>query len=183
LEHSLKIKSQSINRMNFRLHFLVGALVLLAGCSPKIPFTQSVREKHNLTAEELRRIQFYLSDPVILRRGNSQSEKATEEGALVIKSGKNIEQVSFKANTPGTVSEVVSNSAMKISFEDGPEKMLVFSSDKNGYYALKALSWERDGKGTINYGGQTYTAAPGSSNAILLFKMKSLKDVQVKERW
>ena len=156
-------------------------LAVLTSCSPKIPFTQTIRDQNSLTAEELQRIQFYLSDPVILRRGNSQSQKATEEGALVIKSGKNIEQVSFKSNTPGTVSEVVSNAALKMSFEEGPEKVLVFSADKNGYYSLKALTWDKDGRGTINYGGQTYTAAPGSSNAVLLFKMKSLKKVKVKE--
>jgi hypothetical protein len=168
--------------MKFKIHFLVATVVLLSSCSPKIPFTQSIREKHNLTAEELRRIQFYLSDPVVLRRGNSQSAKGTDEGALVIKSEKNIDQVSFKANTPGTVNEVASNSALKISFEDGPEKLLVFSTDKNGFYSLKAMNWEKEGRGTINYGGQTYTAAPGSSNAILLFKMKSLKDVEVNDK-
>lgn len=162
--------------------FAICALALLSSCSPKIPFTQTIRDQNNLTAEDLQRIQFYLSDPVILKRGNVSNQKATEEGALVIKSGKNIEQVSFKANTPGTVSEVVSNSVLKMSFEEGAEKVLVFSSDKNGYYSLKAVSWERDGRGTINYGGQTYIAAPGSSNAVLMFKMKSLKKVKVQEK-
>lgn len=161
---------------------LIGVVLALSSCSPKIPFTQTLREQNNLTAEELQRIQFYLSDPVILRRGNVSSEKATEEGSLVIKSGKNIEQVSFKANTPGTVSEVVSNSALRMSFEDGAEKALVFSADRNGYYSLKALNWEKDGRGTINYGGQTYIAVPGSSNAVLMFKMKSLKKVRVQEK-
>ena len=158
------------------------AVLFLTSCSPKIPFTQSIREQHNLSEAEIRKIQFYLSDPVLLRRGTSDSQKATEEGTLVIKSGKNLEQVSFKAKTPGAVDAVISNNTLKVSFEEGAEKGLIFSTDKQGYYNLQALSWDRNGRGTINYDGQTYYAAPGSRNAILMFKMKSLKDVKIKEK-
>ena len=181
MEQSLKMPVKPYPM--YRFAFAAAVIVLfLSGCSPKIPFTQSIREQHNLSEAEIRRIQFYLSDPVLLRRGTSDSQKATEEGTLVIKSGKNLEQVSFKAKTPGTVDAVINSSTFKVSFEEGAEKNLVFSSDKQGYYSLQALSWDRNGRGTINYDGQTYYAAPGSRNAILMFKMKSLKDVKVKEK-
>jgi hypothetical protein len=167
--------------INLRILSLL-ALLSFSACSPKIPFTQSLRDQYKLTQEEMRSIQFYLSDPVILRRGSSNSKKETEDGTLVIKNGKNVEQVSFKANTPGALDQVVNSNSLKVSFEDGAEKSLVFASDRNGYYALQAISWDKDGKGTINYGGQTYYAIPGSRNAILLFKMKSLRKVNVQEK-
>jgi hypothetical protein len=161
--------------------FLV--IVLLSSCSPKIPFTQSIRDKYNLTELELKGIQFYLSDAVLLRRGTTEkSEKSTEDGTLVINSGKEVEQITFKSSTPCAINKVLGISLVSVAFEDGPEKHLVFGSgnSRDGYYRLQALSWDK-GRGKINYGGSTYYSAPGSENAILLFRMKSLKNLKYKE--
>ncbi|CAN5552101.1 hypothetical protein BH11BAC2_BH11BAC2_21570 [soil metagenome] len=161
--------------------FFSGVIVLLSSCSPKIPFTQSIREQYKLTAEDMKGIQFYLSDPVALRRGaSSENQKATEEGTLIVKSGKSYEEVNFKANTPGVVEQIVDVNKITVAFEDGKEKYLVFGSgnDRNGYYRLQAIGWE-GGKGKINYGGQTYFSNVGSDATILFFKMKSLKDIKV----
>lgn len=162
----------------------VVTLAVLSGCSPKIPFTQRVREQYNLSGDELKRIQFYISDPLVLQRGTNENAKATEEGTLVIKSGSNVEQVYFKRNTPGAVSSVVDAQKMTVSFEDGAEKYLVFGSenDRSGYYRVQAVNWDKSGKGKINYGGQTYYAAPGSQDAILMFKMKSLRKLRVDQK-
>ncbi len=166
---------------------LIGGLALtflISSCSPKIPFTQAVRDRYKLTPEELRGIQFYISDPVALRRGeSSENQKSTEDGKLVVESGKSIEQVTIKANTAGAVEQVPDFKTLSVSFEEGSEKNLVFSSAKsrNGYYSLQALSW-KDGRGEVNYGGKTWFANPGSDQAILLFKMKSIKKMRVNEK-
>ena len=158
--------------------------LFLASCSPKIPFTQSVRDKYKLSEEDLKRIQFYVSDAIILRRGEDIArEKGTDNGALVIKSGKNIEQIVFKRNTSCVANSVVDNNKLTMSFEDGANKFLVFGSeaDPNGYYSLKALDWT-GGKGKITYGDQTYYTNAGSQKTFLLFKMQSLRKIHVKEK-
>lgn len=164
--------------------FSLGLLLALASCSPKVPFTQAIREKYNLTPEELKGIQFYISDPVALRRGEpAKNQKSTQDGKLIIESGKSVDQVTFKANTKGAVEQIVDFNTVSVSFEEGVEKHLVFSSlkNRNGFYSLQALSWE-NGKGKVNYAGQTWYASEGSDQAVLLFKMKSIKKLRVNEK-
>ncbi|MCE2846884.1 MAG: hypothetical protein LW707_07610 [Sphingobacteriales bacterium] len=158
-------------------------LTLLFACSPKVPFTQQIREQYKLSPDEMRGIQFYLSDPVVLRRmEQSEREKKTEEGKLVIESGSSLDQLTFKANTPGLVDGVVDASTIKISFEDGAEKYMVFGSarSRNGYYGLQGLPAD-NGRVKINYAGQSWIAGRGSEQAILLFKMKSVRKLRVND--
>ena len=169
-----------------RLILSATALVCLAlfnACSPKVPFTQQIREQYKLNPDELRRIQFYLSDPVVLRRmEQSEREKKTEEGKLVIESGSSLNQLTFKANTPGLVDGVVDANTIKISFEDGAEKYMVFGSarSRNGYYVLQGLPAD-NGRVKINYAGQSWIAGRGSEQAVLLFKMKSVRKLRVND--
>ncbi|MBL7922993.1 MAG: hypothetical protein JNL88_02225 [Bacteroidia bacterium] len=159
-------------------------LFLLASCAPKIPFTQAIREQYKLSPEEMKGIQYYLSDPVALRRGETnENQKSTEDGKLVVESGRSIDQVTIKANTEGAMEQAVDLKTITVAFEEGAEKQLVFSSNRsrNGYYTLQALSWE-NGRGKINYGGQTWYSNPGSDKAILLFKMKSIRKLRVNEK-
>jgi hypothetical protein len=154
---------------------------LVSSCSPKIPFTQSIREQYKLTPEELRGIQFYVSDQVVLRRAESNTaQKTTEEGRLIIESGKSIEQFTIRNGTRGALERVPDGKNLMISFEEGAERQLVFGSgqSRSGYYSLQALSWE-DGRGLINYAGQSWYATEQSRNAILLFKMKSIRKLRV----
>jgi len=169
------------NKFQHIIIFLIS--IIITSCSPRIPFTQAIRDQYKLNDQDLKHIQFYLSDPVVLKRGFSkENEKSTEEGTLVIKSAKDVQQVIFKANTPGAVVDVFDNNKITIAFEDGIEKHLVFGSNnsRQGYYYLQALDW-KDNKGKINYGGNTYFSNPGSDKSILLFRMKSLKNVKVDE--
>ncbi len=168
------------------LFSLLAILVVLTSmsCSPKIPFTQAIREQYKLTPDEMKGIQFYLSDPVTLQRAEADaSEKTTESGTLVIKSGNSMEEILFKANTPGALQSAVDDHKVTINFEEGSDRYLVFGSDGNrdGYYHLQALRWE-NGKGRVKYSGQYYTTNRGSDNSVLLFKMKSLKHLRVSEK-
>jgi hypothetical protein len=172
--------------INIKQGILLASIAITSvSCSPKIPFTQSLRDQYKLSPEELKHIQFYLSDPVVLRRGTtSESQKSTEDGTLIVKSGKDLEQVVFKANTAGAIEEVVDDKKFTVAFEEGNEKFLVFgsNSDRNGYYRLQALQWQNNGKGKINYGGQTYFSNSGSDQSYLLFKMKSLRNLKIQEK-
>jgi len=177
--------SEKLKPMMTRNNLLIafGFLFLLSSCSPKIPFTQAIRDQYQLNAEELKGIQFYLSDPIALKRGESnENKKSTDDGKLIVQSGKTIDQVTIKAKTPGAVDQVVDLKTLKVAFEEGAEKALVFSSSKsrNGYYVLQAVNW-KDDRGEINYGGQTWYSNQGSERAILFFKMKSIKRLRVNE--
>lgn len=160
------------------------SIFFLSSCAEKIYFTQAIRDQYQLTPEEIKGIQFYLSDAVVLRKGEvSENEKSTEDGTLIIQSGRSIDQLTFKPNTKGGVEQVYDNKGLTVAFEEGAGNFLVFSSAKNrnGLYTLQALSWD-DGRGKLNYGNAIWYAARGSEQAALLFKMKSIRKLRVNEK-
>lgn len=159
-------------------------LFLLASCSPQLtPFTQQIREQYKLKPEELTSIQFYTSNSFVLRRGENAMGKETEGGELQVVKEKYIEEVVIKAGTPCVITEVVDGNRVKVSFEDGGSKYLVFGSirNKDGYYTLQALEWV-NGKGKLNYGENTYYSSEGSRDIFLTFKMKSLEKYKADQK-
>ncbi|NNF02010.1 MAG: hypothetical protein HKN22_04950 [Bacteroidia bacterium] len=158
---------------------LIILLFVVSACSPKIPFTQDVRQTYKLNEEELKSIQFYVSEDIILRKGDKESPaKLMDEGTLKIKKSKTMKEIVIKAGTPCVVDQVVSGEKVTVKFEDGVNKYLVFAniSNSRGFYSLQAQTWTQSGIGRINYGDQYYWVNKNGKNAILLFKMKKLEE-------
>jgi len=163
--------------------FILLLFPLLFSCSPKVPFTQAIREKYNLSENELKAIQFYTSDIIVLKRGEmSPKEKDTKEGTLTITSGNKVEQVTIKAGTPCVVEQVYDGNRISVSFEDGKNKFLVFGSmnSRKGLYVLQVI--DDNNKATINYGEKLYYASTGSDPVFLVLKVKSLNNLEVHEK-
>jgi hypothetical protein len=156
-------------------------ITVISSCSPKIQFTQEIRQKYNLTSDELSKIQFYISDEVVLKTVTpSEVKKAVDDGKLIIKTSSTDDLVVFKAKTPGMVNETVDLYTLKVAFEDGVNKNLVFSSIQNrkGGYQIKYLI--DGGRNKIGYGNKDYFLYDGY-RAVLLFKKKSIKEVRQTE--
>ena len=161
----------------------VTCLVILSSCAPLVPFTQTVREQYNLNETELKSIQFYTSHDIVLRRGDVDNNKVTKEGELVVVQERKVEEIFIKAGTPCVIQQVTDGNRVTVTFEDDGGKYLVFGSlsNRNGFYTLLALEWHQ-GRGMINYGGNTYYVPKGSENIHLLFKMKSLGKFQKEQK-
>jgi hypothetical protein len=109
------------------------ALALLSGCASFVPFSHELRDEHALTAPELKNIQFYISSKVTLRRELDSNEKIiTGSHKLVLVSGKRVEEVVFKSETPGVAVDVGAKS-IAISFEPGAS--LVFTAQSERFAA------------------------------------------------
>lgn len=159
-------------------------MIALSACSDKIYFTQAIRDQYQLTPEEMRGIQFYISDEVVLRKGEeNENQKTTEDGKLIVESGKSIDQLVVKANTRGGVDNVSDTRSIDVGFDEESGNTLTFGSsrNRNGLYTLQAISWE-NGRGKVRYGDSFWYASKGSENAALLFKMKSIKKLRVSEK-
>ncbi|HIA35867.1 MAG TPA: hypothetical protein EYM84_04620 [Flavobacteriales bacterium] len=157
----------------------------LLSCAPKIPFTQSIRDEHNLKDADLKALQFYNSHDIVLNRAEkSDAEQETVEGTLTIKTGQSVEQIIIKEGTPGLVQSVPGENKLRVSFEVGDNAGLMFgaaNSKVNERYSLMAPSWNGN-RGKIQYNGQTYYTSRNSGDTYLRFKMRRLNKYIKKQR-
>lgn len=120
--------------------FLLIVLGLLVGCGTnKIPFTQTLRTKYQLTPDELYRLQYYVSDEVVLRRMEvAPSFHEVRGGKLITKSERQIDSVIVKKDTPGILEDYSEDKSreLNISFEECTA--FLFSASGGGIYTLKS---------------------------------------------
>lgn len=120
--------------MRARNAFLsVSALLLglsTTACSTLVPFTHELRAQSGLTGDELKNLQFYTSNKMVLRRElESGGRQITEGHKLRITSGKLIEEVVVDARTPG-IAVAVSPETITVSFEPGSSLEFVLSGER-----------------------------------------------------
>lgn len=80
----------------------LASLVLASGCV-RPAFTLATRERHDLSSDDLSRIQFYTSGELVLRREVAVQRSQTGPQGLVLQQGETIEEVVIPAHTPGVV--------------------------------------------------------------------------------
>ena len=93
--------------------------VIASGCaSLQVPFTNELRQEHNLSADDIESLQFYLSDEVKLRREVESGGRVISRGQLRLHKGKTIDEVVIEKETPG-VAVALDEQSIRISFEEG----------------------------------------------------------------
>ena len=154
------------------------AAALLTACSPSLsPFTQDLYEDYGWSEEDLRRIQFYLSDDIRLLREYRGGASEIVAGEITIIEGREMEEVLIPAGTPGVFLFSPRRNRFAISFEQGDEEhFLMFGPNpKMGdRYALLASSWNRS-SGRVTYGGSKYRVSSRSAYASLLVDLKKVR--------
>lgn len=113
------------------------ASVFLTGCGAGlVPFTHELRAEHNLSKDDLKNLQFYISTKVTLRRElESGGKQITGSHKLVLVSGKVIEEVVVEEKTPGIAIDV-RDRALEVSFEPGSS--IVFSPQGSSFVQASA---------------------------------------------
>ncbi|MGR8934031.1 MAG: hypothetical protein ACU837_06520 [Gammaproteobacteria bacterium] len=156
-------------------------LIATAGCAPKlVPFTQEMREQYDLSAEELRNLQFFVSSPVTLQHYMSDSEAGvTPKHTYRVINKSRVEEVDIKPGTPG-VAVRPGEYSLIVSFEPGCT--LEFGNvNRQGNYSLFARNWS-DYIGEVDYCGKEYQAVNGSNNAHLLIDYEVIGKFKKKSR-
>ncbi len=165
--------------------FLAAVWLGLASCSPQLsPFTERLYEEQRWTDDELRRIQFYLSDDIVLRRQFSGADAKIEGGTIKIVGGKQVEEVLIRRGTPGVFLFSPKRNRFAVSFEAGSDtRFLMFGPNPkaNGRFALLAADWERE-QGTVTYDNRKYQVDAASAWATLLVDLKRMSITSVNSR-
>jgi hypothetical protein len=164
---------------------LAAAILAASGCAAnRVAFTQPIRTQYDLSAEELKNLQYYLAGDVTLQREiRSEEGEISKSHALVRKEGGVVEQVIVRSGTPGIATDV-GETTLTVSFEPGAS--LVFGSpptdrDPERKYKLTAERWG-DRRGELMYGGKTFYAVDWSGEAFLEVVLESLDAVEKKRK-
>ena len=188
LGRSLPTLSRKNPDMKNTTYFFPGIFalsLLFTACSPTLsPFTQTLYEDNNWTAGDLQKIQFYLSDDIVLYRELSGGKSEIIEGEIKIVNGRKRDQVTFRRGTPGVFLFSPKANRFAVSFENaGDDRYLIFGpSPKVGNrYVLLASDWNRQ-QGAVTYAGQTWTVDANDAYTTLMVDLKRLQQVDVQTR-
>jgi len=154
---------------------------LFSSCGPKLsPLTQRLVDDQDWSESELKRIQFYLSEDLVLTRELRNGNTEIRNGQVKVIDGREVEQVIFKRNTPGVFVFSPKTQRMAVSFESSDENYLVFGPNpKAGQrYTLLASDWNRR-SGSVTYAGRTWRVNASDAYASLLIPLKRLRNNDV----
>lgn len=154
-------------------------LLLIFGCSPNYrPFTEDLQNSYQWSEDDLKHIQFYLSNDIILRRELSKGESVIEGGRIVLEEGRRVEEIIFEEGTPGVLVFMPKSNRMAVSFEEGDDKFLMFGPHpkQNDRYMLLGSEWNRR-TGQITYQGKKYRTPSASAYAGLLVDLNRVTKI------
>jgi hypothetical protein len=168
--------------MRYLFYFLIP--IFFASCSAKLtPFTQRLYDEYNWSERELKKIQFYLSENIILWREAGSEETRIKNGKIRVKDGRKVEEVLFKKGTPGVLVFSPKENRFAISFDKQDEQYLMFGPNPkaNNRYVLLGKKWDRR-QGEITYNGNIYNTSAENAFASLLVDIDAASQLNVKSK-
>lgn len=160
--------------MKFFLPLSVLCITLFASCSPRYTyFTENLYEKQKWSQEDLKRIQFYVSEPIVLSRTISDDKSKITEGKILIVNGKRVQQIVIKERTPGVLVFIPKEDRFAISFEADDDAYLMFGPNPKYHdrFALLAQDWEKE-RGKVHYKGELYNVDNSSAFSALMVDLR-----------
>ncbi len=169
-----------------KLFMLMGMMAfIMSSCSPQLtPFTQNLYEQNQWSDDDLKQIQFYLSEDIVLRRNISSGSTEIVSGEIKMVDGKKVEEVVIRRGTPGIMLFKPKEKRIAVSFEDGNDsRFLMFGPNPKARnrYVLLASDWDRK-KGKITYDDKAYYTSGSNAYATLMVDLKRTRKVSVRSR-
>lgn len=190
-----------IGKKGLKISGIMLLVALLFGCARSVTFSHTMRERINLLDDDLKKVQFYVSEKIIIKREfvNWSSEINREHDLKQV--GEHfLETVIINTDTPGIVVEA-NEDELHVSFEPDPNFYLVFcqgcSGEKKDSDLYTLYSFKMKGKEIVpvedtrlydgvspdakfyftEYGNQDFLIANNSHGAYLKLKDKVVKNM------
>jgi len=166
--------------------FAIGivSMLMLNSCVKNLaPITQKMIDENGWDENQLKRIQFYTSEDIILYKLKDASDVDIKDGKIQYETDKSVKEIVIKKNTPGILVYYPKKDRWGVSFEKGNSYYLTFGPHpKRGeQFVLLASEWD-DTKGLVTYNGDNYSVPTKNADAILLVDTKSIKKLAVDRR-
>ncbi len=150
-------------------------LLSMYSCAPTLDFyTRNIHDSNDWTDADLAKIQFYVSNDIVLWRDISKGESEISNGKIKMVEGRKVEEVIIRRGTPGGFVFSPQNKQYAISFDGTDDsKYLIFgpSDRNNGRYVLLGKEWDRR-FGKVTYGDQVYRTSAESAFAYLMVDLR-----------
>jgi hypothetical protein len=151
-----------------------------------VPFTRDLKAKLEKENIDLKEVQFYIDQKLILSRNLGDQKVEVKSGVVKLENGKYINDVIIPPFTPG-ICNATENDRLMISFEKGNND-LAFGPG-SGYtfndYVLYGTEW-KDGTAAVTYDSNKFRARCGTcsdvASATLVIRKKELDKMERKSR-
>jgi len=159
-------------------------LFLLASCAPSLKYyTKDIHDDSRWSDSELGKIQFYLSNDIVLWRDVNRGESVISKGKIKMVDGREVEEIIIKRRTPGVFLFSPQKNHYAIGFDTNDDtKYLIFgpSEKVNGRYVLLAKDWDRR-FGKVTYGDKVYRTTNESAFAYLMVDVDKTRSTKVRK--
>lgn len=150
------------------------------------PFTRDLKQKLEVQNIDLKEVQFYVDQKIILNRNLGGQDITVKDGVVKLSNGKYINEVVIPSLTPGVVTGS-DNDKILVSFEKG-NSYLAFGPG-SGYtannYVLYGTEWKL-GTTQVTYDAEKFRARCGTcsdvASATLVIRKKQLDKLSRKIR-
>jgi hypothetical protein len=151
-----------------------------------VPFTRDLKAKLEKENIDLKEVQFYIDQKLVLSRNLGDQKVEVKSGVVKLENGKYINDVIIPPFTPG-ICDGTENDRLMISFEKGNNN-LAFGPG-SGYtfndYVLYGTEW-KDGTAAVTYDSNKFRARCGTcadiASATLVIRKKELDKMERKSR-
>ncbi len=181
----LVLRKSDFLRKAIRILSFLALVIAIGSCGPTLkPFTKSLYEDRNWSDGDLKRIQFYVSDNIVMRRQVSGGSMEVISGEIKIVDGRKVVEVIIPKGTPGVLLFRPKLDRFAISFEkEDDQKYLIFgpSPKASGRFVLLASEWGRRA-GKVTYNGKKYSVDASSAYSALMVDLKKIWKTSVSSR-
>ena len=130
-----------------------------------VPFTKELRQRIENNNLDIKKIQFFVDQQLIMRRTLGTEKADVKSGELLFEKGQYINEVVIPAFTPGVL-ENMAGDRMKISFEIQNNEIEFAALGDNTFYRLVGSNWNNaNGSADIVYENKVYRVVCGSCSS------------------
>jgi hypothetical protein len=129
----------------------------------------------------MKKIQFYISDDIVLIKSKGTSYLKTKDGKIILSNVKSNDMITIKKNTPCVAESNYGSEIIMVSFSNDSNSTFMFGVNKLGLYSIYADEWKGN-VGVVLYGNTLYSTSGNSGSAYLKVKLKKLNMVGGKSK-
>jgi len=160
--------------MNQAYILIFFSVFLFSACSKNLTYLhRNAVEDSRMLDKDMKGIQFYLSNELILERSLTQKKSQVRDGKIIVENAGEVERIRIPAESPGVFVFSPDGEKMAISFSENDDAFLMFgpNPNENNRYTLLGKNWNRD-YGEVTYRNKTYFVSRRSAMTGLLVDLK-----------